>query len=129
MIVADSSVWIDFGRGAMTRQTRVLLEAVARKQALAADLIVAEVLQGISRERQFKATLEAFDELPQATIGGRDMAVAAARNYRKLRARGVTPRGTVDVLIATFCIENGHHLLHADRDFDAMEEHLGLKTI
>ena len=25
--------------------------------------------------------------------------------------------------------ENGHALLHADRDFDAMEKHLGLKTL
>lgn len=129
MIVADSSVWIDYGRGAMTRQTRVLLEAIAQKQALAADLIVAEVLQGITQERQFKATLDAFDELPQATIGGRDIAVAAARNYLTLRAAGVTPRGTIDVFIATFCIENDHILLHADRDFDAMEKHLGLRTV
>lgn len=106
MIVADSSVWIDFGRGRMTRQTRILFEAVATKQALAA-----------------------FDELPQATIGGRDIAVAAARSHKKLRASGVTPRATIDVLIATFCIENGHALLHAHRDFDAMEKHLGLRTL
>lgn len=129
MIVADSSIWIDYGRGRMTRETRVLREAIARRQTLAADLIVSEVLQGLSQARQFALALAAFDELPQAAIGGRNIAVASARNYQKLRASGVTPRGTIDVLIATFCIENSHHLLHADRDFDAMEKHLGLKTL
>lgn len=129
MIVADSSVWIEFGRGAMTRETRILFEAIALRQTIAPDLIVTEVLQGLPKERQFAAALAAFDELPQATIGGRDIAVAAARNYRKLRASGVTPRGTIDVLIATFCIENGHALLHTDRDFDAMVKPLGLETL
>jgi predicted nucleic acid-binding protein len=40
--------------------------------------------------------------------------------------RGVTVRGTVDAIIATFCIERGHVLLHSDRDFDGFELHLGL---
>lgn len=129
MILPDASIWVDFFRGAFTRQTRILFEGVARKQVLAADLVVTEVLQGFAQERQFATALAAFDELPLAQIGGRDLAVAAARNYRRLRAKGVTPRGTIDVLIATFCVENDHILLHADRDFDAMREHLGLKTL
>ena len=60
---------------------------------------------------------------------GRDIALASARNFRTLRARGVTVRKTVDMLIATFCMENGHRLLHADRDFDAIEAELGLRTL
>ncbi len=46
-----------------------------------------------------------------------------------LRAQGVTVRKTIDMLIATFCIENGHELLHADRDFDPIEQHLRLRTV
>lgn len=129
MIVADSTIWIDYFRGALTRQTRVLFEAVARRESLALDLVMTEVLQGFSDESQFARALAAFDDMPIAAAGGRGVAVAAARNYRKLRAKGVTPRGTIDVLIATFCIENGHYLLHADRDFDAMEKHLGLRVL
>jgi len=60
---------------------------------------------------------------------GRDIALASAQNYRKLRAAGVTVRKTIDVMIATFCIENDHTLLHADRDFDPMEMHLGLRVL
>ncbi|MSO52833.1 MAG: PIN domain nuclease, partial [Acidobacteria bacterium] len=53
----------------------------------------------------------------------------AAKNYRTLRRRGKTVRKTIDVLIATFCIEEQHSLLHRDRDFDAFEELLGLNVV
>jgi predicted nucleic acid-binding protein len=57
------------------------------------------------------------------------VALASPRNYRLLRRQGITARKAVDVIIATFCIRNGHFLLHADRDFAPMAEHLGLRTI
>ena len=40
---------------------------------------------------------------------------------------GITVRKTIDTLIATRCIMDGHELLHSDRDFDPFVEHLGLK--
>jgi len=55
-------------------------------------------------------------------------AVQAARNSRALRARGITVRKTIDTLIATCCIRNGHVLLHSDRDFDPFVAHLGLQV-
>ena len=67
--------------------------------------------------------------LSQMTLGGEDIAVKSAQNFRKLRARGVTVRGTVDVIIATRCLSEGFRLLHSDRDFDAFEEHLGLQVV
>jgi len=39
------------------------------------------------------------------------------------------PTRTVDVLIATRCLANGLRLLHRDRDFDAFEQHLGLRVV
>ncbi len=61
--------------------------------------------------------------------GGVEIAVAAAENYRILRTKGITVRKTIDCLIATFCIREGHELLHRDRDFDPFEMHLGLQVI
>jgi hypothetical protein len=61
--------------------------------------------------------------------GGAELAVAAARNYRLLREQGLTVRTTIDCLIATFCLENGHELLHRDRDFDVFEARLGLRVV
>jgi predicted nucleic acid-binding protein len=54
--------------------------------------------------------------------------VIAGANYRKVRGLGVTVRKKVDVLIGVCCLERRYELLHADRDFDAMENHLGLRV-
>jgi predicted nucleic acid-binding protein len=35
-------------------------------------------------------------------------------------------RKTIDMLIGSYCLLHHLPLLHADRDFDALEEHLGL---
>jgi predicted nucleic acid-binding protein len=48
---------------------------------------------------------------------------------RLLRRHGITARKTVDVIIATFCIRNGHVLLQANRDFAPMAKYLGLGTL
>ena len=68
-----------------------------------------------------------MDNLEYYDFVGKDIAIQAAQNFRKLRKHGITIRKTIDVIIATFCIENGIELLHNDRDFDPMEELLGLK--
>ena len=62
-------------------------------------------------------------------MGGEELAVEAARNFRKLRARGVTVRAAIDVIIATRCLVDGFRLLHSDRDFDAFEAELGLQVV
>ena len=68
----------------------------------------------------------AFEIVP---LCDRELAIKAAANYRLLRARGITIRNSVDLIIGTFCIERGHALLHSDRDFEPMERFLGLQTV
>ena len=129
MIVVDSSVWIGYFNGAVARETDLLDELLGAEPIVIGDLILSEVLQGFRSEREVRVARRALDSLLFQPMVGRDVALASARNYRRLRARGVTVRKTIDMLIATFCIENGHCLLHADRDFVAMVEHLGLATL
>ena len=129
MIVVDSSVWIDYFNGAATRETALLDDILDAEPVLTGDLILCEVLQGFRSGRDARRAGDALDTLHFAPMVGREIALASARNYRHLRARGVTVRKTIDMLIATFCLENGHRLLHADRDFDAIEAHLGLQTV
>jgi predicted nucleic acid-binding protein len=62
-------------------------------------------------------------------IGGLEIALRAAKNFRALRRLGVTIRKNIDTLIATRCIESGYDLLHSDRDFDPFAEHLGLRVV
>jgi predicted nucleic acid-binding protein len=127
VILVDSSVWIDFFRGAETPQVALLDSLLGRSPLAVGDLIAAEVLQGIRDNREFKwvkQTLDAFDHIE---IAGYALAVKASENYRALRELGITVRKTIDTLIATRCIEDGLTLLHADRDFQPFAQHLGLK--
>ena len=128
MILVDTSVWIDFFNGRDSRETDLLTLLLRRRILLTGDLILAEVLQGFRRNGEMAEARRALLSLPYADIVGREVALASAVNYRLLRLKGVTARKTVDVIIATFRIRNGHVLLHADRDFEPMTEHLGLRT-
>ena len=129
MILVDSSVWVDFLRGTPTRQAERLKQLIGRQPLLVGDLILCEVLQGVPSERQaqrVEAALRAFDLVP---LVGEAVALRAAAHFRTLRARGITIRRTMDLLIGSFCILHGHALLHRDRDFDPMAEHLGLRVV
>ena len=128
MIVVDSSVWIDHFNRTVTRETEVLDALLGVEPIVIGGLILAEVLQGFRDDRDFRRARAALDTLIFEPMTGRDIALASARNFRALRARGVTVRKTIDMLIATFCMEKGHLLLHSDRDFDPIVEHLGLET-
>ena len=129
MIVVDSTVWIDFFNGIDTRQTNLLDELLGVQPILTGDLILAEVLQGFRSDAHLHSAQSTMDTLFFEPMVGRHIAMVSARNYRKLRKEGITPRKTIDMLIATFCMENGHQLLHADRDFDPMSVHLGLTVL
>ena len=128
MILVDSSVWIDYFRGTQTPQTEKLDGLLSREPVAVGDLILTEVLQGFGSERDFNEAKRLLTSLLVVELGGRDIAIQAARNFRILRAQGVTIRKTIDTVIATRCIESGFTLLHSDRDFDPFVQHLGLRS-
>ncbi|HYB08574.1 MAG TPA: PIN domain nuclease [Alphaproteobacteria bacterium] len=128
MILVDSSVWIAHLRGQTTLAT-VKLEAVAaREPLLIGDLILLEVLQGARDDAQAARVERKLRQYAIVRLLDDDLASRAARNYRRLRNLGITVRKTADIIIATFCIERRHALLHDDRDFAPMVEHLGLEV-
>lgn len=126
MIVADNSVWIDFFRGRSNEQVERLTGFLQSDELLLGDLILYEILQGIPSDAQANRLRARLAPISVASMVGPGNAVSAARNYRRLRQRGITVRKVVDVLIGTFCIENYHHLLHNDRDYLPMVKYLGL---
>ena len=129
MTIVDRTVWIDYFRGRETAQTDWLDAHAATDPIGLTDLILCEVLQGVRDERllpKLQSDLSAFHLFDG---GGARVALAAAANYRVLRRRGRTVRGTIDCFIATFCLLNGHSLLHDDRDYDAFEQGLGLAVV
>jgi predicted nucleic acid-binding protein len=129
LILVDSSVWIDYFRGTVTPQTELLDGLLGREPLASGDLILTEVLQGFAAERDFNKTQKMLTALDVVELGGQEIAIQAARNFRTLRALGVTVRQTIDTVIATLCIESGYDLLHSNRDFDPFAKHLGLRVV
>ena len=129
MILVDSSVWIDYFNGMVTPQTEKLDRLLGQEPLAIGDLTLAEVLQGFQSERDFNEARRLLTSLTVVALGGQEIAIQAARNFRALRKTGVTIRKTVDTIIATWCIENGFELLHSDRDFEPLVKHLGLRVV
>ena len=129
MIVVDTTVWIDYLQGVQNRETDWLDSELDRQRLALTDIILCEVLQGVTDERKAKEVEELLLKFEVFTNGGVALAREAARNYRALRKRGHTVRKTIDCLIATFCLEAGHSLLHRDRDFDPFERFLELSVV
>jgi predicted nucleic acid-binding protein len=128
MIVVDTSVWIDYFRGIITPQSDKLDALLGIEQVLTGDLILTEVLQGFVSDRDFNQARKLLASVPLIPLVGEDVALQAAKNFRKLRALGITIRKTIDTLIATSCIEKDLSLLYSDRDFDPFVQHLGLRS-
>jgi predicted nucleic acid-binding protein len=129
VILVDSSVWIDFFNGTSTPQVDKLDSLLGATPLAVGDLILAEVLQGVRNERQFKQVLNTLEAFVLIELGGKEIAIQAAKHYRTLRNLGITPRKIIDTIIATRCIVSRLTLLHADRDFDVFATHLGLKVV
>jgi predicted nucleic acid-binding protein len=129
VILVDSSVWVDYFRGNETDPAQKLDALFGSDPLAIGDLILAEVLQGFSSDRDFDQARRLLTSLEIVDLGGRDIAIQAAKNYRTLRNLGVTVRKTIDTIIATRCIQDGLTLLHSDRDFDPFVQHLGLRSL
>lgn len=126
MIVVDSTVWIDFLTGRNAPHVQHLGALLGTSEIVVGDLMLCEVLQGLESERAARDVERLLRRFDIVSMAGDALAVAAARNFRALRARGITIRKTIDLLIGTWCIENRLPLLHNDRDFHPMARHLGL---
>lgn len=131
MIVVDTSVWVDHLNDAATPQVVRLREIITGRLAhlLVGDLVLCEVLQRLSNDREAVMVERALRRFTVEPVVSPEIATKSAANYRRLRSRGIIVRKTIDMLIGTFCIEHDHALLHSDRDFDHMTQHLGLLVI
>jgi len=129
VVIVDTTVWVDYLRGTHNPETEWLEIEADRKRLGLTDLILCEVLQGVRSDQELSQVRKELERFALFETGGEKLAIAATRNYRRIREEGLTVRKTIDCLIATFCMSNGHALLHRDRDFDAFEEILGLPVI
>jgi len=128
-IFVDSSVWVNFFNGVQSPKVDLLSRLLGTASIVVGDLIVAEVLQGFREDGDFEQARVALLRFPVRSMGGLDLALASASNYRSLRRKGITVRKTIDCWIATFCLRHGLELLHDDRDFEPFATHLGLRVV
>jgi len=128
VILVDSSVWIDYFRGGSTPQADKLDSLLGVEPLATGDLVLTEVLQGFDDDRDFNQVKSLLTSLVVIDLGGQEIAIEAAKNFRSLRSRGITVRKTIDTVIATRCIRDQHALLYSDRDFDPFVAHLGLRS-
>ncbi|WP_293340600.1 PIN domain nuclease [Microcoleus sp. CAWBG58] len=129
MIIVDSSVWIDYFNGQSTPQTDCLDQLLTTQPIAIGNLILTEVLQGFRQDSDYNTAKHLLSNLTVFNFLEADLAIKSADNFRTLRKQGITVRKTIDVIIATFCIENNHELLFCDRDFLPFVDRLGLKSV
>ena len=129
MILVDSSVWIDYFNGRLTPKTNWLHSALGNQPILLGDLVLTEVLQGFQRDKDFKTAKNLLLNFPVEEMLGQELAIKSALNFRRLKKKGVTIGKTIDIIIGTFCLHNNYLLLHDDRDFEQLENHLDLKAV
>ncbi|MBL4681647.1 MAG: PIN domain nuclease [Pseudomonadales bacterium] len=126
MILVDTSIWIDYLNDVNSPHCKTLDIALVEGTAAIGDIIFLEILQGIRNDKEYRKTKLQLSKLDQYEMFGQRMVEQCARNYRHLRKKGITIRGTADVIIATFCIKNKIPLLFKDKDFTPFMSHLGL---
>jgi predicted nucleic acid-binding protein len=129
MVIVDSSVWIDYFNGSDIPEVAKLDRLLETELLGVGDLILAEVLQGFRQDKDYQTAKRLLTSLTVFEMLGAGMAMKSADNFRDLRKKGITVRKTIYVMIATFCIENGHELLFSDKDFMPFVEHLGLMAV
>jgi len=128
MILLDSTVLIDYFNGKNNWQVKVLDTILGNELIAIGDYVLTEVLQGFRNDKDFQKAKTILLSFPCFDIGGKEIAIQSAKNYRFLRKKGVTIRKTINVIIATFCIENSFVLLHNDKDFEPFTKFLKLKV-
>jgi len=126
VILADTSVVIDFLRGLKNEKVEIFEAVLERDIPFGlSSLTYHEVLQGARDEREFKLLKE---YLGSQTIyhlpAEAEFYEKAARSYYELRRSGITIRSTIDMLIVQTALEYELILLHNDRDFDSLAQHL-----
>jgi predicted nucleic acid-binding protein len=128
MILVDTSVWIDFFNGKELSHVATLESLISQEGDIAiCGIILTEVLQGISNNKEHKLTQTYLQALVMLEINN-SVWLYAADIYRNLRKRGLTVRKINDCIIAATALHYDCELLHNDKDFTTIQLLYPLKT-
>ncbi len=124
MILVDTSVLIDFFKGADNAATDQLNDIIASKIPFGiTSHIYQELLQGAANPKDYNLLKKYLDTLIFfVPLDQKDSYAQAAKIYIQCRKKGITIRNSVDCLIAQVAIEHDLQLLHNDKDFDGIKK-------
>lgn len=126
MLLVDTSVWVSYFNGEISEKANALDYLLGKQLILIGDLVLADVLRGFRQDEHFEAAMRILSHLETRTLGGEEMAINAAQNYRDLLNKGIKIKNTTTLFVGTYCATYGITLLHSNSDYDLMEDHLDL---
>jgi predicted nucleic acid-binding protein len=129
MILVDTSVLIDFFKKNENKSVNKFRDILKHDMPFGiTSNIFQEVLQGAKSQKDYnylKSYLKTQTfYTPKNPV---ESFAQAAQLYRNCRKKGITPRSTIDCLIAQIAIEYNLFLLHSDKDFEKMAEVVELR--
>lgn len=120
-VLVDTSAWVEFLNGHPSPEREAVVRLLKGEDDICTcGVIVAEVLQGLRRDRGRSRIRDFFAEMTFLEAVGMAPYVRAAELHRSLRRHGTTVRSTIDCLIAVVAEENDCALLARDRDISTI---------
>ncbi len=120
-VLVDTSAWVDFLNGHSSPVAKALVELIeGEDEVCTCGIVVAEVFQGLRREKGRNELKRLVGELLFLEPSGIELSFRAAEVYRALRRRGTTVRSTIDCLVAVLAEEEGCYVLARDRDLEVI---------
>jgi len=119
MVLIDTSILIGYFRGIKGEPYDKMDFLISQDVPMGiCNQVYQEVLQGAKDEKEFDTLKEYLNMMEMYGLRyGKQSYENAARLYFKCRKSGITPRSTIDFIIAQIALENNLLLFHNDKDF------------
>jgi len=119
MILIDTSVLIGYFKGIKGEPYDMVDVLVDQNIPIGiCNQVYQEILQGAKDGKEFSLLKETLNTMDFYDLRfGKKSYENAAMMYFMCRKAGITPRSTIDLIIAQIAIENNLLLLHNDNDF------------
>lgn len=129
MTLVDTSAWVEYLRATGSTTHRAVRRILDRDEpAHTTDVVVMEVLAGARDDDHRDRLRRLLARCEHVPVEGLDDFETAAELYRMCRSAGERVRALTDCLIAVVALRASVSVLHADRDFDVLARHTGLRA-
>ncbi len=129
-LLVDTSVWVDYFNGIISKETEYLYECIIKDYPVCVcPMIIQELLQGFKNDKDYHLAKESLLELIILVADPIEAAIGAANIYRKARKNGITIRKSNDCMIAYYAMLHKVPVLQKDRDFPQLAKITEIKIV